>query len=439
MESSARRAYCGHVLHSRNKDTIVARENACVIVESGLVREILDRLPEGFPPEAVVDCSDRLIIPGFCDLHTHAPQFLQRGLGMDLPLLDWLNVHTYPTEAAFADPAHARAIYTRFADELLRQGTLAVCPFPTLHEEASDILFCTLAERGLYAFCGKLNMDRNGPPGYIETTAASVASTARFLDTHPGSGNVRPCIVPRFTLTCTDTLLEALGGLAARYGVPVHSHVSESIEEIEAVRALFPHDPNGLSIFRRHGLAGRTPAIMAHCIFPDEETSRMLASMDIWAVHCPEATANIAAGGIMPVKQLLASGATLALGSDIGSGSRLSIASAIAATVRHSKLRRILFPEWDAVTFAEAFWMGTRSGGRLFGNVGAFEPGWAFNALVIDDGAMPMPQAGLTPVERLERFCYCGDDRWIRARYIQGEEIRVQTAFQDKPHTQKPQ
>ncbi len=425
MENAARRAYRGHVLFSRDKDTLACRADACVIVENGLVREICDHVPEAFPADAVIDWSDRLIVPGFCDLHTHAPQFLQRGLGMDLPLLGWLDAQTYPTEAAFADPVHARDIYTQFANELLRQGTLAVCPFPTLHEEASDILFHALAERRLYAYSGKLNMDRNAPPGYIETTAASVASTARFLETHPGSGNVKPCLVPRFTLTCTDELLEGLGALAERFHAPVHSHVSESVEEIEAVRALFPHDPNGLSIFRRHGLAGRTPAIMAHCIFPDEETIRMLASMDVWAVHCPEATANIAAGGIMPVKQLLASGAALALGSDIGSGSRLSIASTVAATVRYSKLRRMLFPEWDAVTFAEAFWMGTRSGGRLFGQIGAFEPGWAFNALVIDDGAMPMPKAGLTPAERLERFCYCGDDRWIRARYIQGEEIRV--------------
>ena len=425
MENATRRAYRGHVLYSQDKDTLVSRADACLIVENGLVREICDHVPEAFPEDAVVDWSDRLIIPGFCDLHTHAPQFLQRGLGMDLPLLQWLDVHTYPTEAAFADPAHARDIYTQFTDELLRQGTLAVCPFPTLHEEASDILFRALAERKLYAFSGKLNMDRNGPPDYIETTEASVASTARFLETHPGSGNVKPCLVPRFTLTCTDELLDALGKLAGRYDVPVHSHVSESIEEIEAVRALFPHDPNGLSIFRRHGLAGRTPAIMAHCTFPDEETIRMLASMDVWVVHCPEATANIAAGGIMPVKQLLACGAALALGSDIGSGACLSIASAVAATVRYSKLRRFLFPEWDAVTFAEAFWMGTRSGGRLFGQIGAFEPGWAFNALVIDDNAMPMPKAGLAPAERLERFCYCGNDRWIRARYIQGEEIKV--------------
>lgn len=141
------------------------------------------------------------------------------------------------------------------------------------------------------------------------------------------------------------------------------------------------------------------------------------------AVHCPDATANINAGGIMPVKKLLNLGINLALGSDIGSAASLSIARVIASTIQHSKIRNMFDPQWEAVNLAEAFYMATRSGGRFFSKVGAFEEGYCFNALIIDDSNMYVQ--GLNPIERLERFCYAGDDRNIAARYILGKEVKV--------------
>ena len=62
--------------------------------------------------------------------------------------------------------------------------------------------------------------------------------------------------------------------------------------------------------------------------------------------------------------------------------------------------------------------------GSVFGKVGSFEKGYQFNALVID--TMEDSWVPLTAEERLERFCYIGDDRNIRARFIDGEEIHFE-------------
>jgi guanine deaminase len=67
--------------------------------------------------------------------------------------------------------------------------------------------------------------------------------------------------------------------------------------------------------------------------------------------------------------------------------------------------------------------MATRSGGRYFKNVGSFEEEYCFNALIIDDSNMYSQD--ITPVERLERFCYVGDDRNICMRYIMGKEVEI--------------
>ncbi len=424
MEKYSRyRAYRGNVIYSQNKDTLVSKENSYILVLDGQVKEICSQLPENFPKDNIIDWGSNLIIPGFCDMHVHAPQFLQRGIGMDRELLDWLNTYTYPNEAKFKDKDHARKVYSLFVDELLRQGTLHVNCFPSIHYEASEILFDILKQKGLFAFTGKLNMDQNSPEYYIEDTEQSIIDTERFIEQHQEAGNVRTSIVPRFTITCSEKLLAGLGRLSQKYGVPVHSHMCEAVNEMNVCKELFPNFKNGADIFYQNNLLGQSPTIMAHCIFMDDDVLKLMRNPNCMAVHCPDATANINAGGIMPVKKLLELGINLAIGSDIGSGASLSIAKGIASTIQHSKIRNMFDPEWEAVNLAEAFYMATRSGGRYFENVGAFDEGYCFNAIVIDDSNMYGEE--LTPVERLERFCYAGDDRNIIMRYILGKEVEI--------------
>jgi guanine deaminase len=417
------KAYKGNVIYSQSKDVLISKENSYILILDGVIKGICNQLPEGFPKGNVIDWGNNLIIPGFCDMHVHAPQFLQRGIGMDRELLDWLNTYTYPNEAKFKNKDHARKVYTLFVDELLRQGTLHVNCFPSIHYEASEILFDILEQRGLFAFTGKLNMDQNSPEYYIENTEQSIIDTERFVKQHEKNGNVKTAIVPRFTITCSEKLLAGLGRLSKKYGVPVHSHMCEAVNEMKICKELFPEYKNGAEIFYKNNLLGQRPTIMAHCIFMDDDVLKLMKNPNCMAVHCPDATANINAGGIMPVKKLLKMGINLAIGSDIGSGASLSIARGIVSTIEHSKIRNMFDPQWEAVNLAEAFYMATRSGGRYFKNVGAFEEEYCFNALVIDDSNMYSED--ITPVERLERFCYVGDDRNICMRYIMGKEVEI--------------
>ena len=70
---------------------------------------------------SVEDYGDCLIVQSFADMHLHAPQYPMLGMGMDLPLLDWLNAYAFPTEARFADPDYARTVYRQLAQELARR------------------------------------------------------------------------------------------------------------------------------------------------------------------------------------------------------------------------------------------------------------------------------------------------------------------------------
>ena len=74
------------------------------------------------------------------------------------------------------------------------------------------------------------------------------------------------------------------------------------------------------------------------------------------------------------------------------------------------------------LSLSEAFWLGKKSGGSFFGKVGSFEPGYAFDALVIDDSELNFDNYSLP--HRLERYIYLGDDRQLTHRFCQGREIK---------------
>lgn len=86
------------------------------------------------------------------------------------------------------------------------------------------------------------------------------------------------------------------------------------------------------------------------------------------------------------------------------------------------KMKEFYEPEGNRrLTFQEAFYLGTVGGGSCFGKVGSFEPGYQFNALVL--GNLEDKGFELTPEERLEKFCYAGDDRNILERFLDGKKV----------------
>jgi guanine deaminase len=80
--------------------------------------------------------SGSFILPTFCDLHLHAPQFLYQGTGLHLPLMEWLNEYAFKAEESLdQDVDLARLVYTRLGERLVENGTGAVLLFGTIKEE----------------------------------------------------------------------------------------------------------------------------------------------------------------------------------------------------------------------------------------------------------------------------------------------------------------
>ena len=394
-ESSASKLYRGNILYSKDRTTLVSHEKSYIAVENGRVEGIYPTIPEKFRGVEVVDFGNRTIIPAFSDLHVHAPQYVQRGLGMDLLLADWLNQNTFPLESRYADLNFAKPIYDAFVEDMVRNGTLHATVFGTIHSDATEYLMQKMESRKMGGFVGKVNMDMDSPEYLTESTEGSLRSTEEFLERTSGLENVKPILTPRFAPTCSRELMKGLGEIAKRYGVGLQTHIVESLWEAAQAKKLYPECSCDMEIYEKYGLMENGPVIVAHFIFPSDDDIEILKRYDGVAVHCPDATVNVIAG-IMQTGRLEDEGVRIAIGSDVAAGSSVAIYRQIASAVRLSKLKAFYEPaENRTISFENAFYHATKEAGSVFGKTGAFETGYAFDALVIED--MSDPLVPLTP------------------------------------------
>ena len=393
---------------------------ALLLRDDGTIADVCAAAPAHCDAE-VFDYGDALIMPSFADMHLHAPQYPMLGMGMDLPLLDWLSTYTFRTEARFADTEYARRTYRRLARELITHGTTRVCMFSSLHTDATLILMEELERVGVTGLVGKVNMDRNSGDVLRESTEESKRETLRWLDACSDFCRVRPILTPRFTPSCTDELMDWLGRLAAERGLYVQSHLSENESEIALVASLHPDCAQYWETYRKYGL-WKDHTVMAHCVHSDAREREAIRESGVCVAHCADSNVNICSG-VAPVRTMLREGLNVVLGSDIAGGAQLAMNQVVTMSIRASKFRCIADAEEDYLTVEEGYYLGSNAGHRYFGAGDGFRPGDALHAIVVDDGAFAEPARELTLRERFERSIYLMDAPSIRVVWSEGRKV----------------
>lgn len=429
--SAAAFALKGDLCYAKTPTELETVPDGYAVCVDGESKGVFRELPEAYRGLPVADYSGMLVFPGLVDLHIHAPQYAFRGMGMDMELMEWLQKQTFPEEAKYADLDYASTAYGQFAEAMRNSATTHACIFATRHTEATDLLMTYMEQTGLVSYVGRVNMDQDAPEDLRESSAAqSLSDTERWLDQADRFQRTKPILTPRFVPCCSAELLEGLGALQARTGLPVQSHLSENPGEVEVVRQLHPDSACYGGVYHRYGLFGRdrqgreVPTIMAHCVYSAGAELDLLKANGVYAAHCPASNTDLASG-IAPVRRFLEAGVRVGLGTDVAGGHSDSILQAACSAVQVSKLYwRLVDQSAKPLTFREAFYLATKGGGSFFGPVGSFEPGYAFSAAVLDDSALRHPFP-LTVEQRLERAAYSGLDQYgLRAKYAAGRRVR---------------
>ena len=414
----------GSFIYSIDKDNIEIKENQYLLIRDGKSEDFYEEIPSRLKNIQIEDYGDNIIIPGLIDLHIHAPQYAFRGMGMDMQLLDWLNTYAFKEEGKYRDLEYAKKQYSKFVSDVKNSATTRLSIFATLHKDATIMLMDMLEEAGIKAYVGKVNMDRNSPEFLTEDTLKSKEDTIEWLeDTKDRYKNIKPILTPRFIPSCTDNLMEEIKQINNIYNIPVQSHLSENKSEIEWVAELHPDTKNYAEAYDKYNLFGKNnKTIMAHCVHCPDDELELIKQNNVVVAHCPQSNANLTSG-IAPIKNMLSMGINVGLGSDIAAGSSLSIFRAMSDAVQVSKLRESLTGQKNqTLTLTEVFYLGTKGGGKFFGDVGSFEKGYEFDAVVLNDKSFG-DNSDFTLKERLERIIYLSDDRNIVAKYVAGNKI----------------
>ncbi|MCL2627145.1 MAG: amidohydrolase family protein [Oscillospiraceae bacterium] len=415
----------GNICYSKTPQELSVTQGGYLVCADGLSKGVFDHVPEKYSAFPIKDYGEFLVIPGLIDLHTHAPQYAFRGLGMDMELLDWLRTYTYPEEIKYADVHYANKAYDIFVSALSRSATTRACIFATVHVPATTLLMEKLEKSGISSYVGLVNMDRNCPETLRQNSPAEAFEiTNKWIeDTSDRFENTKPILTPRFIPACSEELLDKLSCLQQKFNLPVQSHLSENTKEVELVKSLNknPDLTSYAAIYDHYKLFGGfdAPAIMAHCVWCDDKDRQLLRDNGVYVAHCPQSNSNLASG-IAPIREYLTQGIKTGLGSDVAGGCHLSIFRAMTDAVQVSKLyHRHVDEKCTPLTLNEAFYLGTLGGGSFFGKVGSFGEDFELDAVIIDDSPLPSPNP-LSLEERLSRVIYFADEIKIVDKYIKG-------------------
>lgn len=290
----------GYTAHSAN-DINYLENNLICINKSGYIVKIYSPDDEAYCKVQSFALDNGLLyelkpgqylLPGFIDLHIHAPQWVNMGKALDRPLEQWLQEYTFPLESRYADLNFAKENYQHLVHTLLANGTTTAVYFATIHREASIELGRICLALGQRALIGKVSMDdREFCPEYYrdDSSKSAIEETRLFINQlRELSGNeenrILPVITPRFVPTCTPELLAGLGELARETNCHVQTHCSESDWEHNFVISRYGiTDSHVLNDF---GLMTRK-TILAHGNFITDDDMDLIRNRHSGIAHCP--------------------------------------------------------------------------------------------------------------------------------------------------------
>lgn len=393
------------VMHAPEPGSVEIVENALITIDhNGTISSVLKPGDAYYEAALATDhlvktARRQYVLPGFVDLHIHAPQWPQLGKALDVPLEVWLQKHTFPLEARYEDNAFAKRVYQDLVSSLLAHGTTSAVYFATIHQDATRALADICLKLGQRAFIGKVAMDNEDqcPDFYRDAdAAAALDGTRAFVDyvlSMPGNdaGLIRPVITPRFIPSCTDAVLSGLGQMAEEYGCHVQTHCSESDwEHAYVLERTGKTDTEALDSF---GLLGRH-TVLAHSNFLSDSDMERINSRGSGVAHCPLSNVYFS-NAVFPLRRALEKSVRVGLGTDISGGPSASMLDACRHAVSASRnleegVNSVLSGEMrgtpdSRINFREAFHLATAGGADVLDiPAGRFAKGYNLDAILVD-------------------------------------------------------
>jgi cytosine/adenosine deaminase-related metal-dependent hydrolase len=407
-----------------------------VLVDGGFVAAV----GGGAPPDAhsQVDLGGAVVTPGLVNTHHHLYQTLTRARAQEADLFTWLKT-LYPVWARLDAEAEYAAARTGLA-ELALSGCSTVFDhhyvFPRGESGLIEAEVQAASELGLRIVASRGSMDLGEsdgglpPDSLVEEPDAVLADTERLVgrlhDPRPGA-RVQIAVAPCSPFSVTGTLMEASAELARRLGVPLHTHLAETVEEEAYCLELYGCRP--VEYLDRLGWLAED-VWCAHCVHLSADDVARFGRSGTGVAHCP--TSNLRLGaGVAPVRELLGTRVRVGLGVD---GSASNERSDLVLEVKEALLVARGRGGPAALTVREALRLATRGGSAVLRreDIGSIEPGrcadlavWRTDGLELAGAEDVVAGLVLSGPHRVDRL-YVGGEEVVRdGRLVHADEEAI--------------
>ena len=332
-------------------------------------------LKKEFSAKETIDCNGKILMPGLINAHTHVPMTLLRGLADDLRLDVWLMGYMMPVEREFVSPEFVRLGTLLACAEQIRSG---VTTFNDMYYFEEDVAQAA-ADAGMRAVCGQTVMKFPAPDAASYEDSLQMAR--EFIQRWKNHPLIVPAVAPHAPYTCTDEILQATAQLAKEFDVPLHTHLSETLFEVENMR-----NENGMPVIpyvKKQGLF-EAKVIAAHCVHVDPGEIRSLHNAGAGVSHNPSSNLKLASG-FAPVMKMLEIGLNVGIGTDgpasnndLDMFEEVRLAAFIAKAVTNDP---------TSLPAPQALLMATRLGAQALhiGHLtGSIEPGKRADLIIVD-------------------------------------------------------
>ncbi len=363
--------------------------------------------------------SDHVLLPGTVNVHNHSFQSLLRGIGDDLPFLEWRDQALYRYSPGLDAEAMATAALFAFG-EMLLHGVTTVCDFYYVNRSGNDNASATIEaarKLGIRIVLARCFYDWDGAPSaYRETVATAISN---FDDLYGRYGhdpchltNVQPA--PHSQHGASTAMIEAGAGCAHDKALPWHIHLAEEDYQVDQSIKRFGARP--LHAIEALGVLDERMIAVHGCWFDDSERA-LLAERGASLAYNP--ASNMFLGdGITDVVDLLRRGVVIGLGTDGGcSNNRVSVFDEMRMC---ALLQKVAKTDGQAIAAEDCLSMGTEQGGRLLGlPVGCISPGYRADFVFAD-----LSDPSLWPVQGLvKNTVYSLSARAIAHVVVDGELV----------------
>jgi len=376
-----------------------------------------DALLDAYPDAIVQRLPEHALIPGLINAHGHSPMVLMRGLADDLPLMEWLSEHIWPTEQAFAGEEFVRAGSELAAIEMLCGGTTCFNDnyfFPNVTAEV-------VKAAGIRAVLGLPVM--NVPTIWAKDESGYIDKGKWVMEEVGNHPRIGFAWAPHAPYTVSDDSFVQLGQLVQDQGMKLHLHLLETSGEID--QSMAEHGQHPIDRLVRLGLYNDR-LIAAHMTQLTDAQVEQTAEAGVHVLHCPAANMKLASG-FCRVDDLDRAGVNIAIGTDgAASNNRMDM---FAETRLASLIAKGYSLNPIAAPAARSLSMATMGGARALGldnEIGSIEVGKQADLVAIDLG-----DVGTSPVHHvISHLVYAASRQQVSDVWVAGKPCVVDGQIQ---------